>query len=401
MTTTFSQPAWVPDSGRPYPGAEGVAADIARAEQDAAQALRAKAEKEKFLAREKGRQEAEEERASLRKLSAVPASTIIEERLVWLWNNRIPLGELTLLAGRGGVGKSTLATQLAAWVTIGDMKGEFYRSPQNVLVVINEDNPKNVVVPRLRAAGADMDRVKFLEVRDEAGELGKLTLPNDIAPLRELVVREQCVLVILDPISSNLRGKKNDGDEMRPILERLRREIAEECRCAILGISHLRKGQSVDILEGIMGSSELGNVARAAMGVVEDPDDQDAIILSQEKGNMAEKGLESFRYRIHTHQYFSDQAQTFITTSRLEWLDPTTVRASDVLADRAGGGDGSSSDAVDWLRGFLRDGPKTRKECLDEGRKHHFGERKINTARKTLRVVSTRGFGKEAEWTLP
>ncbi|MFF5973703.1 AAA family ATPase [Streptomyces sp. NPDC012769] len=332
----------------------------------------------------------------------MPASSIIEERLVWLWQNRIPIGEITLLAGRGGVGKSTLAMQLGAWVTVGDMKGEYYRTPRNILVVINEDNPKNVVVPRLRAAGADMDRVKFLEVRDITGELDKLTLPKDIVPLRTLVNQHDCALVILDPISSNLRGKKNDGDEMRPVLERLRREVAEECRCAILGIAHLRKGQSVDIVEGILGSSEIGNVSRAAMGVVEDPDDSDAIILSQEKGNMSAKGLESFRYKIHTHQYFSDAAQTFIQTSRLEWLDPTMTRASDVLADRAGGGDGSTADVTDWLRGYLTGGPKTRKEVLDAAHKEHYTTRKVDAARKSLKVVSTRsGFGQGAEWSLP
>lgn len=397
----FSQPAWTEDSGLPYPGAEAVEGLIEKFQAQQKINEQAKIDKNKILANKKAKEEADKELASLRTFKAVSASSVVEERLVWLWNNRIPIGEITLLAGRGGVGKSTLAMQLAAWVTIGDMKGEYYQQPQNVLIVINEDNPKNVVVPRLRAAGADMDRVKFLEVRDERGELSKLTLPGDMEGLKALVHEHQCKLVILDPISSNLRGKKNDGDEMRPVLERLRRELAEEMNCALLGIVHLRKGQAGDLMEAIMGSSEIGNVARAAMGVIEDPDDSDAIILSQEKGNMTSKGLESFRYKIHTHQYFSDAAQTFIVTSRLEWLDPTSVRASDVYADRAGGGDGSVNEAVDWLRSFLAQGPKTRKEVLDAAHKQHYGVRKISSAKKQLRVVSHKNFGQEAEWSLP
>jgi len=397
----FSQPAWTEESGRPYPGAEAVADLIEKNEEQQRINDGAKLEKQKALSRKRGLEEADREIASLRTFKAVSADSIVEERLIWLWQDRIPIGEITLLAGRGGVGKSTLGIQLAAWVTIGDMKGEYYHSPQNVLIVINEDNPKNVVVPRLRAAGADMSRIKFLEVKDHTGELSKLTLPGDIEGLKECVRENQCVLVIMDPISSNLRGKKNDGDEMRPVLERLRRELCEELRCALLGIAHLRKGQAGDLMEAIMGSSELGNVARAAIGVIEDPDDADAIIVSQEKGNMTSRGLESFRYKIHDHQYFSALAQTFIQTSKLEWLNPTMTRASDVYADRAGGGDGSTVDVVLWLRDTLADGPKTRREVLDLAQKNHFSQRKVASAKRSLKVVSSKGFGKEAEWSLP
>ena len=41
----------------------------------------------------------------------------------WLWEDKIPLGEITLLAGREGLGKSTIAYTLAAWITQGTMKG--------------------------------------------------------------------------------------------------------------------------------------------------------------------------------------------------------------------------------------------------------------------------------------
>lgn len=397
----FAQPAWDEESGQAFPGSEQFAGIIEDWQNQQEVANKAKLTKTQLKAQEKAKRELEKEKASLRKVIARDASEFRDKPTRWLWRNRIPLGEITLLAGRGGVGKSTLAFQLAAWVTVGDMKGEFYHSPQNVLYVINEDNPHSYVIPHLKAAGADMSRIKICEVRDEAGELSKLTLPGDIDALAAAVREHNCVLVIMDPISSNLRGKKNDGDEMRPVLERLRREITEELDCAILGIAHLRKGQAGDLMEAIMGSSELGNVARAALGVIEDPDDSDAIILSQEKGNMAPKGQESFRYKILDHSYWSEDAQTFIRTTRLEWLDPTMTRASDVYADRAGGGDGSVNDAVDWLRGFLSAGPKTRKEVLDAAQKQHFGLRRVNAARKTLRVTSTRGFGTEAEWSLP
>lgn len=44
-----------------------------------------------------------------RLVKLVPASKIKVKPVHWLWDNRIPLGELTLLAGREGIAKSTIA----------------------------------------------------------------------------------------------------------------------------------------------------------------------------------------------------------------------------------------------------------------------------------------------------
>jgi hypothetical protein len=59
-----------------------------------------------------------------RHVELVPASSIKVKPVHWLWKDRIPLGELTLLAGRESLGKSTIAYTLAAWVTRGTMKGD-------------------------------------------------------------------------------------------------------------------------------------------------------------------------------------------------------------------------------------------------------------------------------------
>jgi hypothetical protein len=52
-----------------------------------------------------------------------PASEIKMRAVRWLWEDKIPQGEITLLAGREGLGESTIAYTLAAWITQGTMKG--------------------------------------------------------------------------------------------------------------------------------------------------------------------------------------------------------------------------------------------------------------------------------------
>ncbi|MFE6853944.1 hypothetical protein ACFVDH_24505, partial [Streptomyces sp. NPDC057674] len=62
------------------------------------------------------------------------------------------------------MGKSTLLTEFTAWITQGDMKGEFFRQPRDVMYVANEDSLEYTLTPRLLAAGADVDRVHFIGI---------------------------------------------------------------------------------------------------------------------------------------------------------------------------------------------------------------------------------------------
>jgi ABC-type multidrug transport system ATPase subunit len=69
-----------------------------------------------------------------RKVRLTAASTIAMQRTHWLWDGRIPIGALSLLAGPEGLGKSTLAYWLAARVTQGELEGEDWRMRRSVLV---------------------------------------------------------------------------------------------------------------------------------------------------------------------------------------------------------------------------------------------------------------------------
>ena len=58
-----------------------------------------------------------------RRLRLTRASSIEVRPVHWLWDQRLPLGSLSLIGGREGIGKSTLAYQLAADVTQGRLPG--------------------------------------------------------------------------------------------------------------------------------------------------------------------------------------------------------------------------------------------------------------------------------------
>src|SRR5277367_4487583 len=52
---------------------------------------------------------------TIRKFSSIP-----KKPLQWLWQNRIPRGKITLLAGDPGTGKTTLLLDLAARLSRGE-----------------------------------------------------------------------------------------------------------------------------------------------------------------------------------------------------------------------------------------------------------------------------------------
>lgn len=88
------------------------------------------------------------------------------EPVRWAWRGFLPLGMLTILGGAPGCGKTTIALGFAAVLTRGGAwpDGSRCTQPGDVLIWSGEDAAA-VTAARLRAAGADMTRVHFVEDR--------------------------------------------------------------------------------------------------------------------------------------------------------------------------------------------------------------------------------------------
>jgi hypothetical protein len=84
---------------------------------------------------------------------------VMAERTRWLWGGRVPLGTATLLVGREKLGKSTLAVELTARLSRGDLDGDLHGQHADSLIISYEDSASRTIKPRLMAAGADLSRV--------------------------------------------------------------------------------------------------------------------------------------------------------------------------------------------------------------------------------------------------
>ena len=129
----------------------------------------------------------------------VPASTIQPERISWLWRGWLALGKFHVLGGAPGCGKTTVAVDLAATLSLGATWPDGTEAPIGETAIwTGEDDLADTLVPRLAAAGADRRKILFVGARgrrpfDPAQDMGALA---DAIGARAGAVK----LLIVDPI---------------------------------------------------------------------------------------------------------------------------------------------------------------------------------------------------------
>ena len=344
--------------------------------------------------------------AAERHVELVPASAITVKPVHWLWEDRIPLGELTLLAGREGIGKSTIAYTLAATITTGTMKGRFHGEPRSVLVAATEDSWEHTIAPRLMAAGADLDRVFRVDIKTADGFADQLDLPVDISCLFDAVLESKAAMVLLVPLLPRLNAKldTHKDAEVRIALEPLT-TFAKAMDVAMLGIIHVNKSATGDALNSIMGSRAFTAVARAVLMAVRNPEDG-ACTFGLAKNNLGPKEIPAWRYQI-VGEKVADTDEGEVWTGRVDWLGDAEHSVDEVIYALGDGGmEGVSvvDEAGGWLEDYLKSegGSKASALVKSAGAKEGHNDRNLKRAAQKLGVRFTaEGFPRRTVWTLP
>jgi AAA domain len=341
-----------------------------------------------------------------RHVDLTSAAAIKVSPVLWLWRGRMPVGELSLFAGREDLGKSTVSYTLAAWITRGVMEGAYFGQPRAVLVAATEDSWEHTVVPRLMAAGADLNLVYRIDVVTSEGFGGYLDLPADL-PALEVKAREVgAALLLLDPLISRLSAAldSHKDQEVRQALEPLV-GFLQRTGMAGLGLIHLNKGTSADTLSSIMASRAFVAVARAVLFAVKDPEDESRRILGNEKNNLGRSDLPTLSYRI-VGEKVAETDDGPVWTGRIEWGEESDRSVSEVMATAVDAGEGVSAvgEATDWLEDYLtlHGGSKASSICKRAGKEagHSLSALKRASAKLNLEVRSE-GFPRETVWSLP
>lgn len=311
---------------------------------------------------------------------------------------------------RPGLGKSQFAVWLSARISTGTLPGELWEKPRSVIYAATEDSWTYTIAPRLVAAGADLERVFRVDVRDDEKLHARLTLPVDISLLGKTAEAYSVGLVIADPLLSLIDKGINDyrAAEVREALEPLV-AAADRHHFTVLGLAHFTKSGSADPLSRVAGSGAFGQLIRSLIAFAkEDGEDgaDDRFVMSLEKNNLGRLGLPSHEYVIQPVTVDTDEGPSYV--SRFVLGPETTTSVREVMREEhVPAGERMENDEVrTWLRDFLADqgGSADSAEVIKEARKQQYSKSSVYRARSKLGLVTRQsGFGKAKSsfWHLP
>lgn len=311
------------------------------------------------------------------------AATFAVRRARFTFGGRIQLGALNLLVGIGGLNKSTATARLAADASTGRLDGDLSDVPATTLLASAEDDTETVTVPRLVAAGADLDRIV---IPDEP-----LVLPDDVDRLGRLVAAEAVDLLVVDPLVAFLDGATDSHNDasVRQALAALR-PLTEDHELTTLAVLHLNKSRARDVYTRISGSAGFFNASRSVIAMTADPRDRDddlARVLWHEKANAGPKARPQACAVVPVDVDATDgEAVPTIRLDLGEWLDGLDIGdALDPSDDRE---PSKAERAAGLLRSLLADGPRRRSDIEQAATGDGIGWRTVEAAKADLNVES-------------
>ena len=338
-------------------------------------------------------------------LTLTRLSDVKPERLEWLWKGWLPKGKLVTGDGDPGLGKSTLALDIAATVTNAGTwpDGTRCEYPGDALLLSAEDGLADTVRPRLDAAGADVTRVHAIEGKSyfdpDSGQryLRPLTLA-DVTDLGDAMARTQARLLIVDVLMAFMpNGTDSHKDQdIRRVLSALS-AAADANGCTVLLLRHLNKAKGGDPLYRGGGSIGIVGAARSGLLVASDPDDPTRRVLASVKSNLGVMP-NSLAYRL------VDSPEHGV--ARVEWEGISNHDAHGLLStsrDDDPEAQSARRDVDDWLRLLLTDGPVESNKVFEDADAAGFSKDKAKRAKTRLGVKTYRvgGSGGTWFWELP
>ncbi|TET69637.1 MAG: hypothetical protein E3J56_09310 [Candidatus Aminicenantes bacterium] len=326
----------------------------------------------------------------LRKLSDIEAKDV-----EWLWENHIPLGEITILAGDPGVGKSYFSYFLSAQVSTG---GSWPNNPNRaiesgkVLILSTDEDPNYCIRPRSEAAGANIDNILVLEgARDKRGRIRIINLTRDIHRLEDILKKDKSYrLLVIDPLSDYVgRIDQHSYGDVRWALNPLL-TLARKYHVAIVGIMHCNKNTSLQVLYRIMGSMGFMAMAGSVWVIAKDREDEEnkRRYFAPLKHRLGPE-QKALAFRLDN---LGKVAKVVFESEPVE--DSFDIEEALVPQERAG----ETKKAKRFLLSTLKDGPMLRNEIKSAARDEGISWGTLRRAKDKMGIGARKGKEEGGKW---
>ncbi|MEX2673519.1 MAG: AAA family ATPase [Phycisphaeraceae bacterium] len=290
------------------------------------------------------------------------ASDVVCRAVVWLWQNIFVAGGINFIVGMPDVGKSVLTAYIAAKVSKGGewppVRGSCAQCEAGSVAFLSmEDHVEATIVPRLKEAGANLEKIAIIEgvkriSADSSGEVAirdAFDISQDVPRLEKL--RQEMPdlrLVIIDPLDSYLNAKvdTNIGNKVRAALWPLK-DWAESTGVTIIIVHHFNKSVSTNAMDRVSGARSFGALPRSVWAIGREEHDDRTIMAPMKLNIVSEDQKRSLAYRLKSS--FNNPSVPVI-----HWCEgDIDVTASELLGAKRK----KTDSAAHWLRDMLSDGP--------------------------------------------
>lgn len=345
--------------------------------------------------------EAEEKR----EIQVLNMSEVVEEEVDWIWPGRLPRGELVILEGDPGVGKSFLAQWIGCKIADGkhlptEYKSTGFKAIQGRVLYFDLENDAARVTKKRLVANGLKNMKDFYQV---AAPLS-IDDDEDTELMYDVINKIKPTLVVFDTLNNyigraDIHNSKEATQALTPFSQ-----IARKFDCTVIVLRHLTKNSTnTSALYRGQGSIAQTGVARIVLSVGriddfsdDEEDDTRYVGMAVTKNNLAHMG-ETMVYHI---QYEKGAKGGYDANAHLHYDKYIDLNADDLLGSdkkgKSGGKDNGDKQAVANAESFildnLKDGKKVKFSVLiDKAEEVSISHKELRIAAKKLKVTKDGG----------
>lgn len=320
-----------------------------------------------------------------------------EEKLDFIWKPYLARGEVSILEGDPGLGKSYLAQMVAGSIATGRRIPSPYKGTARIegpIVYFDMENSAGTVTkPRLVQNGFTDFEGRYSVVQqpfsvddDEALDL-----------IYENLEAIKPALVVFDTLNTYIgRADTHKASEVAQAFG-IFMQIAKDFNCAVLVLRHLTKGSGPAIYRG-QGSVSFGGLARVVMVVGVDPEDTDTRVMAIVKMNFA-KPPQAMSFRIEERKG---------GRSEFVWGGPMNLSAQEILdasaqARQEGKQGQGIQDAMEFLESTIMDSPLEVDKLMRMAEKRSIQRRMVERAAEKMsvrKIIKGKKSNRIEKWVL-